>query len=203
MNPGFHGKVPARGDFISRRLPPGFAAPWDTWLQAFVTASRANLGEAFMPAWLEAPVWHFALGPGTAGPAAIFGVMIPSADRVGRAYPFTLFSAVAPIPKGLTLSDWSARAEALALGALDDNFAPDTLDRALTELGPPAAHLPPNAATDDWPKAALSAMIEIQRGASHFWWRRAPRVAAGMLASSGLPDPARAVALVSGMDGQA
>src|SRR5690606_36950533 len=30
--PGFYGKLPSRGDFVSRRLPADFIGQWDAWL---------------------------------------------------------------------------------------------------------------------------------------------------------------------------
>jgi type VI secretion system protein ImpM len=135
LAPGFHGKVPARGDFVSRRLPPGFAATWDRWLGTLVEGSREALGEAWLEAWLEAPIWHFALGRSVAGPAAVRGVVIPSVDRVGRYFPFSILGACHE--SGLAPDAWAERVEALALGALEDGFDPDALDRALAALGPP------------------------------------------------------------------
>ena len=38
--PGFYGKLPARGDFIGRRLGRPFIEAWDGWLQQAVLASR-------------------------------------------------------------------------------------------------------------------------------------------------------------------
>ncbi|TIU04376.1 MAG: type VI secretion system-associated protein TagF, partial [Mesorhizobium sp.] len=30
--PGFYGKMPATGDFVTRRLPGDFVRAWDRWL---------------------------------------------------------------------------------------------------------------------------------------------------------------------------
>ncbi len=65
---GFSGKLPARGDFVARGLPRSFAEPWDAWLSEVVPGSRAILGEGWLDAWLEAPIWHFALPAGHCGP---------------------------------------------------------------------------------------------------------------------------------------
>ena len=42
--PGFYGKIPLLGDFVSRRLPRHFIEPWDSWLQSAFAASREQLG---------------------------------------------------------------------------------------------------------------------------------------------------------------
>ena len=40
--PGYHGKLLAKGDFVTRRLPRTFVDPWDSWLQDVVGGSRAR-----------------------------------------------------------------------------------------------------------------------------------------------------------------
>ena len=48
-----------------------------------------------MPAYLEAPVWRFALPPGMCGERAVLGLMLPSVDKAGRYFPLT-FAALHP-----------------------------------------------------------------------------------------------------------
>ena len=60
---GFYGKLPARGDFVRAGLPRDFTDRWDDWLQSVIAGSRSLMGEAWLPAFLEAPVWRFALPP--------------------------------------------------------------------------------------------------------------------------------------------
>jgi len=177
--PGFYGKSPARGDFLSRRIPSGFVAEWDMWLQSIVTASKVLLGEDWLPAWLEAPVWHFALGSAIAGPHPAVGVLIPSVDRVGRHFPFTILGECHA--DGVPHALWSPRAEALALGALEDGFDPDLLAAELAGLGSPAAHATANAP-----------------GETIWWCRDTPRVPATTLRAVGLPCPTDAAGLVAG-----
>ena len=47
--PGVFGKIPARADFVRRRLPATFLGPWDAWLGSALARSRSDLG----PAWPE------------------------------------------------------------------------------------------------------------------------------------------------------
>lgn len=136
-HPGFYGKVPVLGDFVSRRLPPGFIGAWDAWLSRSLSVSRAQLGDDWLRLYLTCPVWRFALGPGLCGEPGWLGVMIPSVDRVGRYFPLTLASATG---SGATLEwpllagdDWLDTLERLALSALGDDFDLDTFDRALRE----------------------------------------------------------------------
>ncbi len=132
---GFYGKSPARGDFLARRMPPGFTEPWADWLSLLLRESQAQLGQAWQAAWLEAPVWHLALGAGIAGPVPHLGVLFPSVDRAGRFFPFTALGACHA--GGLAPDAWWPAAEALTLGALDEQFDPDALDVALQALGAP------------------------------------------------------------------
>jgi type VI secretion system protein ImpM len=87
---GFFGKIPARGDFVRAGLPRSFTDPWDAWLEAVIAGSREVLGKRWLPAWMEAPIWHFALPAGQCGPAPVLGVWMPSVDAAGRHFPLTL-----------------------------------------------------------------------------------------------------------------
>lgn len=176
--PGFHGKLPSRGDFLSRRMPRGFAGTWDAWLQALVEGSRATLGPAWLEAWLQAPVWHFSLGRKVAGPAPACGILIPSVDRVGRYFPFTILGLARP--DGVPLATWRPDVEAMALAALEDGFDPAALERDLARLGPPATEEAPPAGVTRWRTAA------------------GPDRPAAAFDSTGLPPGSRAAALVTG-----
>jgi len=122
--PGFYGKLPARGDFVSRNLSPAFLTPWNNWLQAAITCSRQQLGQDWLNCYLTSPLWRFALSPGVCGPEVHAGVLMPSVDRVGRYYPLVI---AAPLPNHLNLleltwEDWFERAEQVALTGLDEHL---------------------------------------------------------------------------------
>jgi type VI secretion system protein ImpM len=145
---GFYGKLPARGDFLTRRLPRGFVEPWDQWLQEAIAASRAGLGDDWLALYLEAPIWRFVLAAGLCGEAAVAGIVMPSVDRVGRYFPLTLAatlptgSAPAAVAQGVV--GWFAALEDLALTALDDGADLDAFDAAVAAAALP--DLPPSAA---------------------------------------------------------
>lgn len=98
--PGFYGKLPALGDFVSRRLPRQFIEPWDQWLQSAIAASREQLGSDWLDVYLTSPIWRFGLGAGVCGTGAWAGVLMPSVDKVGRYYPLTL---AVPVPEAQSL----------------------------------------------------------------------------------------------------
>ncbi|MBV9749894.1 MAG: type VI secretion system-associated protein TagF, partial [Acetobacteraceae bacterium] len=154
-------------------------------------------GSDWLAAWLEAPVWHFALGAGVAGPARCFGVLIPSVDRVGRHFPFTILGLAQP--GGVALPHWALRAEALALSALDDGFDPDRLEEELALLGAPGDPGPdPVGDLEDWLVAANPVVAALAPGETLWRCRGTARVPAALLRRQGLPDADAAASLVAG-----
>jgi type VI secretion system protein ImpM len=132
---GVFGKLPGLGDFVERGLDPAFTHTWHGWLARELQAARATLGEGFAPAYLQAPAWRFALGPGIAGRGTT-GVFVPSLDRVGRPFPLAL-AAAADAPAA---ASWYDALEALARAALNSaTWALDPWLAALAELPAPEA----------------------------------------------------------------
>lgn len=169
---GLFGKLPARGDFVRLGLPGVFVAAWDAWLSAVLPASQSRLGAAWLPAWLEAPVWRFALAPGLCGPGAVLGVMMPSVDRVGRYFPLTLAAVAARPAAGTPIPDstpWLDACEAAGIAALERDIAPEAVVAAVPT--PPAFAAP---------------------GCGSRWWTQGgPRVAETAFAVLDLPDADR------------
>jgi type VI secretion system protein ImpM len=140
---GWFGKMPALGDFASRRLPEAWIDGWDGWLQHELVHSREQLGEeAWLALYMVAPVRRFWLASGLLAPGAWIGVLMPSVDSVGRQFPFTL---AAPLREGqdhlvdaLASADWFDAADALARRVLDPAFDVGALERAMVDL--PAPH---------------------------------------------------------------
>ena len=174
--PGFFGKLPARGDFLSRRVPPGVAAAWDAWLGLLTLSVREAAGAAWPEAWLTAPLWHFALGADLCPSTGAAGILMASVDRVGRMFPFTIIGGSAGVPE----EDWSAGMEALILSAIDDGFDPSTLDDALLRLGPP------------------SRPSMLAPGQSLWWCRGSDLVAPTRRLIRGLPTREMCIAMVLG-----
>lgn len=153
--PGFYGKVPAVGDFVTRRLPGSFVHDWDQWLQGALAASREQLAERWLDAYLTSPIWRFALSPGLCGESGWAGIVMPSVDRVGRYFPLTLAVAL-PSDVSLPLlfgreGDWFLCMERLALSSLEEeNFDIDRFDQALQQLPLPNSAMRP-AVQQDYP----------------------------------------------------
>ncbi|MGE0283219.1 MAG: type VI secretion system-associated protein TagF [Rhizobiaceae bacterium] len=125
--PGFYGKLPAAGDFVTRRLPHDFVLSWDRWL-------AQHLAPLIGPDhWDYHTPLRFLSGPASFGPAA--GVVAASHDRVGRRFPLSIVAVLPEARSNLAnRNDWFASLEAAAQAA-QDGLPPDELDARLAELG--------------------------------------------------------------------
>jgi type VI secretion system protein ImpM len=175
---GFCGKLPARGDFVSAGLPRRFVDPWHDWLQQMLMASREALGESWTAAWLEAPVWRFALAAGVCGPEAAVGLWMPSVDNVGRYFPLTFAVAAPGLDEAAEIcrrDGFLAAAEATGRDALADDLGPQ--DLAARIAAPTTA--PPDADLD----------LGCCPPSGSLWWSDgSPRVPATSFACTPLPD---------------
>lgn len=226
MGPGYFGKFPSHGDFITRRLPrDGFLDVWDRWLQTGLATSREQLGEAWLPTYLTSPIWRFALSPGICGPLPWAGIMMPSVDSVGRYFPLTLAAAVeemsSPLDIAGELTEWYTTLEDLALKALDDPFdlrqfdshiaawtIPPTSDATEPELNRRvgshrSAAVYVELHTDHDPSHAYPALLDhllrsTYKNYSLWWTKGSDHVAPCLLACDGLPPAQGFAALLGG-----
>ncbi len=210
---GFYGKLPAAGDFVSRRLPRSFLDPWDQWLQVVIAASRSRLADSWLDLYLTSPIWRFALAPGVCGPNGWAGVLMPSVDRVGRYFPMTIALS---LPEGAgpvlltAAADWYQRAETAALSVLEhDGVDVDGFDQAVSALGSVAVPVPdgapvgpaaegqqgwrlPVAEGQDFSglvPALAHVLLEQRFGPYSVWWSEgSERIDPGLLLGAGLPD---------------
>jgi type VI secretion system protein ImpM len=141
--PGLYGKLPARGDFVSRRLDAQFIEAWDAWLQRVIAESRQALGARWLECFLSAPVWRFVVPAGMFSRTGWAGLILPSVDRVGRYFPLTIAAPIhednidVPSTLGKALP-WLDALDAVALEALAPELDLDAFDRRLAELPMPA-----------------------------------------------------------------
>ena len=180
--PGWHGKLPTLGDFAARRMHAGFLATWDTWLAEGLLQLRQQRPDDWLAAYLASPSWRFVLMPGAmpgaAGALAWAGVLMPSVDRVGRYFPFTLVLPLPVLPGALdqqrVLWAWLSRLDDLAADALHEDWTVDQLEDALAGLALPT--LAPLPAVDPpglparpgaWQDETLSAGADIAGHLSH------------------------------------
>ena len=171
--PGWHGKLPSLGDFASRRLAPDFLATWDTWLASGLQQLRQRDPAGWLDAYLANPTRRFLLMPGVlpgaAGQQAWAGVLMPSVDRVGRYFPFTIAQPTA-LPASTqqmqSLWFWLGRLDELAADALHDDWTVDRLEAELARMaGPGLLPLPLPATLPGLPQSAgASASMALPAG---------------------------------------
>lgn len=128
---GLFGKLPAHGDFIYRDLSSTFINRWDEWLQSYVNSSQEQLGESWLEIYLTSPIWRFCLSEGVIDENVWCGILLPSVDRVGRYFPFSIVArqpaGTGPASFCAQQTAWFEKMEALALSALDGRLVIDDL----------------------------------------------------------------------------
>lgn len=171
--PGLFGKLPLRGDFLSRNMPRPLLHHLETWLDTVMTGAREGLGEAWSTTFDRSPVWHFWIGGALWGQPCT-GALMPSRDGVGRRFPLVVLLAdgppeaaprCPPPPVIDPAEDWHAACTAFlrAAPALAD---PAALDLALAALPRPRPEDHAQAALARDPKAAIWATTPRADGAA-------------------------------------
>lgn len=220
--PGFYGKVPQVGDFISGRLPGEFLDRWDEWLQLGIAASREQLTNRWLEVYLTSPIWNFVLGRGLCGEFPWCGLIMPSVDKVGRYFPLTIACRLPldsnPVAVAMSAKAWFEQAEAHARAILCGEDMDVTLfDSNVARLGQPLLDEPRfavNAAAgygNAWqlPLAGsdfscalpmLTHHLLMQRSGDYsLWWGSgSDSVEPSLLVCNGLPVSADFGALLSG-----
>ena len=223
-DPGFFGKLPGQGDFVTRRLPTEFLRVWDPWLQASLTESREALGDGWLDAYLTSPIWQFVLTGGIAGQTPWAGLLMPSVDRVGRYFPLTV---AGPLPESTnpfhilaSAADWFAKTQTVMLAALEGDLTLDEMDTRLLGIGPVTAPTADRSAADSvttcevqgWrlslqsparapevlPGLAHRALGEIFFAYSLWWSEGSDLLPPSLLVCQGLPTDGAFTALYTG-----
>jgi type VI secretion system protein ImpM len=188
---GWFGKIPALGDFASRRLPASFIEAWDEWLSTEIFEARQALGPDWAPSYGNAPTWRFALMPGVLDSAYWYGILAPSEDRVGRQFPLTL-AACCEGPAD-DLEAWWAALIGVARRAADPGCDADSLDVALVA----ALQAEGCTASGACGGGAHSDLATGGRGASLWWpWRSGSSDFGPVSAFDGLPRGPRFIQLI-------
>lgn len=215
---GFFGKLPSAGDFVQRRLPPGFVDAWDHHFESAVAESRSALNGAWHEAYHASPVWRFLLAPTVCGESAWAGIMGPGVDRVGRCFPMVIAAPIAAdagsCARALTEgSRWFDSAEQVHFGAqADASIGVEMFDEQVAALASPLDAGQPDALEllrgIDWNAAShwrlplparddagtflggLWTRLTNVPGHWCLWWTTGvERVPASALITNGLPQP--------------
>lgn len=169
--PGFYGKLPLSGDFVSRGEEPEFVRLFDPWLARHI-APRIH----------EDALWpnhglRFMLAAGVAGATGQAGVILPSHDRTGRWFPLVCNTVIGEVSLawGQAADDWFAAMASLCEQAAQGSLNADDLERAIAHEKPPTgqhqtaenpmflwcAGAKPIACSPDAPDQLLDALILI------------------------------------------
>ena len=172
------GKLPARGDFIGRGLPPRWRAEWDAWLQqGLASAALAMDGEALRDRLRGFAPWRYVALP---APREIWcGVLVASHDRVGRAFPLTLAER---LPAPMPVRESAQRLMSLMAHAME---GPEALEAAIAAMAPREAAA--STLVAPWPEAPCS-----------LWWPVAAHEDAAPLAAAWPPAPSLLLELIDG-----
>lgn len=164
--PGWFGKLPNVGDFVSRRLPNGFIQEWDRWLDHGLALARAELGSAWLAGYLVAPIRRFWLAPGVLGKSGWAGIMMPSVDHVGRHFPLTIVQPMETLAAALAARDWFRSIDGVARQVLDVDFTIDDFEQSLAQVAMPDA----GAVDDDMQQLANRLLSPFSTGSASVWW---------------------------------
>lgn len=209
---GYFGKLPTLGDFVHHLLPQDFANGWHEWLQTSMASAREALGDDFLTYYLNCPVWKFLMAPGVCGVQAVAGLTIPSVDKVGRYFNFTLATVLPmgtdPCTYALKNRDGLTELENLALDILEHDDPKEEIEIKVRDLSfqfktPSATHLEFETGPDfirtsqhgsfpftDQAGGMLTHLITQNLGQYSIWWYgQAGQTRSQMVVCSGLPSP--------------
>lgn len=161
---GFFGKLPTHGDFVGWGLPVELQRLLQDWLQSGLQSVRDGFGDAWLSSFKAMPPWRFIVEEGLWSSQALAGVLMPSADRVGRSFPLVILSQIhasADHPFQLYKDEsWFTAVEAIAESSLRRDFQLETFTTALHRL----RRLRPLDAPGDIPRAFARTTKET------LWW---------------------------------
>lgn len=208
---GFYGKLPTYGDFIQKRMPQDFINPWHKWLQSCMLAAREHEPENWLSYYLNCPAWCFVLSAGICGSQPVAGVTIPSVDKVGRYFNFTMASIltteIRPASFASSCHQWLEGVESLALAILDEELDQQGIDESINsqslelnyapgansafEFGPDLARIvyaESKGITEQLPDL-LHDMILLERERYGLWWHKgSSQVSAQVVVSPDMPS---------------
>ena len=186
---GYFGKLPAYGDFVRGGLTPDIVRDWDRIISSCLLSSKLSFHDGWVDAWLEAPVWRFAMPALVCGHMPLLGLWLPSVDKVGRYFPL-MIAATCPgaTPEQMARhgTAWLDAAEDTGRAAIADDLSPEQLKARI----PP----PPDFAVT--PDTGLPYNLQPRPGAGLWWTEGSPRVPAQGLVLDTLPDAATFLAML-------
>jgi len=87
---GFFGKRPMERDFVTEGLGASLTEKWAGLMSGWLAGARDAEPRAWQRLYFESPSWRFAVPPGLLGGHAWSGILLASADAVGRTFPLSV-----------------------------------------------------------------------------------------------------------------
>lgn len=135
------GKLPCIGDFCSHNMSAYLLGELDDWLSTAMQTGFDTHGTAWTQAYFDTPMHGFVWGRNTLPAlreALFIGVIMPSVDKAGRAFPFVLIeqleSEADPTLSCAALENWFSHAHAVCADALNEEWPLEKLNEQLKGL---------------------------------------------------------------------
>ena len=91
---GFYGKLPSKGDFLTRGLQRIVVDNLHNLFQQGLQESRVKLGDEWLDFYAIAPIWHFYFPKGVIDDNQWLGIWSPSVDSVNRSFPIVILDTI-------------------------------------------------------------------------------------------------------------
>jgi type VI secretion system ImpM family protein len=111
-------------------MPADLQEAIDLWLSSAMQQGQATHGSAWMEAYFQTPVHGFVWGPRVLpqlNNEAVIGVMMPSVDKAGRAFPFVLLQKLnghaAENPASESIDSWFLKTHLVCARALHEDWS--------------------------------------------------------------------------------
>lgn len=91
---GYYGKLPQRGDFLYFNINRQFKVVLDNWFQNGLRLLQSAYSESWEHVFMKGAHWRYAYYTPTISDNAFVGVIIPSLDRSGRYFPFSIMATL-------------------------------------------------------------------------------------------------------------
>ena len=168
----WYGKLPSRGDFVSRGMPRSWSRAWDEWLQRAMALAAQRLEPGGLRERLQTmPPWACAFGPVQPGEPMWLGALVASCDRVGRIFPTLLVEAYDEAALcAMSVPALLDRSGEFADWLIEANREPISLkefERGTAELSGMAW----DAAAPEEGDGGLQLLRTLWPAARSFWWR--------------------------------
>jgi type VI secretion system protein ImpM len=170
---GWFGKLPCVGDFCCHGISNSTANALDNTLSTAMQLAVENHPQHWQQAYFNAPahgfVWNQAITQGdSVSQSFTLGVLMPSVDRAGRAFPFVLvesFEITSALHTPCCVKTWMNQALQIASSALDKEWPLERLRECSIQA---EQRFDTSHDAPDWPESGMSHWYRLEHSAQHF-----------------------------------